>query len=63
MAGEHDKAKRRAARDRRLQAALRENLKRRKAQLRVRGPAPKSDPDDTAANCATDPGTGRRPED
>ena len=63
MADKHDKAKRREARDRRLQAALRENLKRRKEQLRVRGSAPKADPADPVGDRATDRGTGRRPED
>ena len=61
--GKHEKAKRRAAREQRLQAALRENLKRRKAQSRIRGPAPTADAADSTGDLASDPGTRRNPED
>jgi hypothetical protein len=40
---ERSKAQRRASRERRLGAALRENLKRRKAQARGRGSAAKTE--------------------
>jgi hypothetical protein len=49
----HGKAQKQAARGARLSAALRENLKRRKAQARARSQAPSQD--DGAINTGTAP--------
>jgi hypothetical protein len=46
--GKHGKAEQQAARSARLSAALRENLKRRKAQARGRAATGAADADDTA---------------
>ena len=58
---ERDKSETRAAREERLRAALRENLKRRKAQARGRAGA--QDPETPAQNGAPDRQPDERPKD